>query len=198
MKKILFLIPILMFYFVATNAQRDDMKWSLGWNYSAVIFGDSEIKKVKDRNNTQFPGLQVSRRIYKNISVDLIYTYAMVEGILAKSAFPYSSIDAYLRYDIPELFFNIYPFAGIGLGYIAGASTTPDPQQASLSLNFTGGAILWVSKKFGLTGRIIYKKVPSNSVSMSSHIQLLTGVIFNLELDSKLGNRRKRIWDQKH
>jgi hypothetical protein len=197
MKKKLFIIPILLFSVLVMNSQHDDMKWSVGFNSSAVLFNEEGISKVKDGINSQFPSLQVSRKIGKNFSVDLIYTFEMVEVIKGGNAFPYSSLDAYLRYDLPELFFNIYPFVGIGAGYISGATTTPDPQGA-LSLNFMGGGILWLTDRFGLTGRLIYKNVSADSESMASHVQGLAGIIFNLDVGSNAGENRKRIWDRKH
>ncbi|TXD54200.1 MULTISPECIES: hypothetical protein [unclassified Polaribacter] len=197
MKKKLFRIFLLLFCVLSMNAQHNDKKWSVGFNASVVFFNKDGIRKVKDNVNSQFPSLQVSRKIGKNLSIDLIYTFEMVEIIKGGNAFPYSALDAYLSYDLPELFFNIYPFVGIGAGYISGATTTPDPQ-GSLSLNFMGGGILWLTDRFGLTGRLIYKNVSADSESMATHFQGLAGVIFNLDVGSNAGERRKRIWDRKH
>ena len=189
---VIFLLSI-----VSICSQDGEQKWSVAFNSSAVLFNQEGMEKVKDGLNSQFPGLQISRKIGVNLSVDLIYTIEMIEVIRGVNLFPYSSIDAYLRYDLPELFFNIVPFGGIGLGYISGATTTPNPR-GSVSLNFMGGGTLWVTERFGLTGRLIYKNVSSSSESMSSHFQGLGGVIFNLNLGSKYRGSRKRIWDSNH
>jgi hypothetical protein len=199
MSKKLFIISFLFFLLsvLSVYCQDSDMKWSVAFNSSAVLFNQEGIDKVKDGLNSQFPGLQISRKIGENLSIDLICTIEMIEVIKGANAFPYSSLDAYLRYDLPELFFNIVPFGGIGLGYISGATTAANPQ-GSVSLNFMGGGTLWITERFGLTGRLIYKNVSSSSESMSSHFQGLGGIIFNLNLGSKSLGNRKRIWDSNH
>lgn len=190
-------IVILLLSVVSISSQDNDMKWSVSFNSSVVLFDQEGIDKVKDGLNSQFPSLQISRKIGANLSVDLIYTIEMIEVIKGVNAFPYASLDAYLRYDLPELFFNIVPFGGIGLGYISGATTTPNPR-GSVSLNFMGGFTLWVTERFGLTGRLIYKNVSSSSDSMASHFQGLGGVILKVNLGSKSRGNRKRLWDSKH
>ena len=190
-------IVILLLSVVSISSQDNDMKWSVSFNSSVVLFDQEGIDKVKDGLNSQFPSLQISRKIGANLSVDLIYTIEMIEVIKGVNAFPYASLDAYLRYDLPELFFNIVPFGGIGLGYISGATTTPNPR-GSVSLNFMGGVTLWVTERFGLTGRLIYKNVSSSSDSMASHFQGLGGVILKVNLGSKSRGNRKRLWDSKH
>ena len=190
-------IIVSFFSFFLAKAQQNDRKWSVAFNTSSVLFNPEGTDKVKDVLNTQFPGLQISRKIGANLSVDFIYTIEMIEVIKSGNSFPYSSLDLYLRYDLPELFFNIVPFGGIGLGYVSGATTTPNPQ-GSVSLNFMGGGTLWVAEGFGLTGRLIHKRVSSNSASMASHFQGLAGIIINLNIGSKAKGNRKRIWDKKH
>jgi hypothetical protein len=189
---VVFLLSVLSVY-----CQERDMKWSFAFNSSAVLFDQEGVDKVKDGLNSQFPSLQISRKIGVNLSIDLLYTIEMIEVIKGANAFPYASLDVYLRYDLPELFFNIVPFGGIGLGYVSGATTTPNPQ-GSVSLNFMGGGTLWITERFGLTGRLIYKNVSSSSESMSSHFQGLGGVLFNLNLGSTSRGNRRRIWDIKH
>ena len=190
-------IIVSFFSFFLAKAQQNDRKWSVAFNTSSVLFNPEGTDKVKDVLNTQLPGLQISRKIGANLSVDFIYTIEMIEVIKSGNSFPYSSLDLYLRYDLPELFFNIVPFGGIGLGYVSGATTTPNPQ-GSVSLNFMGGGTLWVSERFGLTGRLIYKRVSPNSASMATHLQGLAGIIINLNIGSKAKGNRKRIWDKKH
>jgi len=199
MERKLFLTSFVIFLLSVLSAcsQDSDMKWSVAINSSAVLFNQEGIDKVKDGLNSQFPSLQISRKIGVNLSIDLLYTIEMIEVIKGANSFPYSSLDAYLRYDLPELFFNIVPFGGIGLGYISGATTTPNPK-GSVSLNFMGGGTLWITERFGLTGRLIYKNVSSSSESMSSHVQGLGGIIFNLNLGLKSLGNRKRIWDSNH
>lgn len=196
-KHLLTFFLIFLLTVLSVRSQDSDNGLYVAFSSSALLFNQEGIDKVKDGLNSQFPNLQVSRKIGVNISIDLIYTREMIEIIKGGNAFPYSSLDAYLRYDLPELFFNIVPFGGIGLGYISGATTTPNPK-GSVSLNFMGGGTLWISERFGLTGRLIYKNVSSSSESMSSHLQGLGGIIFNLDLGLISPGNRKRIWDIKH
>ena len=191
---------VIIFIFILSGSlasQNDQNKWTVGVNLSAVIFDGEAASKVKDRLNTQFPSIQVSRKLGKNLSVDFLYTLELAQTIKGTNAFKYASFDTYLRYDLPELFLNIVPFAGVGFGYIKGATTTPNPQGA-LSLNIMGGATLWVSKRFGLTGRLMYKHVSSNSESMASHVQAIGGVVYKFDMNSAFGEGRSRIWDMKH
>ncbi len=197
-KKQIFTTAILILLsLLAINAQEDDKQWTFGVNASTVVFGEEGKVLVKDGLNTQFPSIQLSRKLGDKFSLDFIYTFEVSELIKGANAFNYSSFDAILRYDLPELFLNIVPFGGVGFGYVSGATTTPDPQ-GSLSLNLMGGATLWVTPRFGLTGRLTYKQISSNSESMASHVQGLAGIVYKFDMGSTFGNSRKRIWDMKH
>jgi len=61
-----------------------------------------------------------------------------------------------------------------------------------------GGGTLWVSKRVGLTGRLTYKYVSSDSQSMPSHVQVIGGIVYRFRLNSAFVKRRSRIWDMKH
>jgi len=172
-------------------------KWNVGVNLSAVTFGGEGSVKVQETVNTQFPSIQLSRKLGKNISADFIYTFELLGSSQNSNSFNYASFDAYLRYNLPKIFLNIVPFGGVGFGYIEGATTTPNPKE-SLSLNITGGGTLWVSKRFGLTGRLIYKYVSSDSESMASHIQVIGGIVYRFDLNFPFGEGRSRIWNMKH
>lgn len=195
----LFVTPVLIFLcgILSICGQNNDRKWIFGVNSSAVLFGKEGMDKVKDGLNAQFPNIQISRILTEDFSVDFMYTFEAVNVIREINVFPYSSFDVYLRYNLPGLFFNIVPFGGIGLGYINGASSTPNPK-ATLSLNLTVGGTLWVTERIGLTGRLIYKTVSYNSTSMASHIQGLAGVVYKFDVNLKFGENRKRIWNRKH
>jgi hypothetical protein len=188
---------VILLSFFSLIAQEDDRKWTFGVNASTVIFGEEGKLLVKDGLNTQFPSLQINRKLGDKFSLDIIYTFEASELVKGTNAFNYSSFDAILRYDFPELFLNIAPFFGGGFGYVSGATTTPDPQ-GSLSLNVMGGATLWLTPRFGLTGRLTYKQISSNSESMASHVQGLAGMVYKFDLGSTFGNSRKRIWNMKH
>jgi hypothetical protein len=190
-------VLVILLSLFSLNAQEDDRKWTFGVNASTVIFGEEGQALVKDGLNTQFPSLQLSRKLGDKFSLDFIYTFEVSELIKGANAFNYSSFDAVLRYDLPELFLNIVPFGGIGFGYVSGATTTPDPQ-GSLSLNVMGGGTLWVTPRFGLTGRLTYKQISSNSESMASHVQGLAGMVYKFDMGSTFGNSRKRLWDMNH
>lgn len=177
--------------------QNNDRNWTFGINSSAVLFGEKGIDKVKDGLNVQFPSIQISRKLTECFSVDFMYTFEAVEFMKMENAFPYSSFDAYLRYNLPKMFLDIVPFGGVGLGYIKGASSTPDPK-ATISLNFMAGGTLWITKRVGLSGKLIYKTVSSNSTSMASHIQGLAGIVYKFDVNLKFGENRKRIWNRKH
>lgn len=196
-KQIFTTVLLILFSIFFLNAQEDDKKWTFGVNASTVVFGEEGQALVKDGLNTQFPSLQLSRKLGDKFSLDFIYTFEVSELIKGANAFNYSSFDAILRYDLPELFLNIVPFGGIGFGYVSGATTTPDPQ-GSLSLNVMGGGTLWVTPRFGLTGRLTYKQISSNSESMASHVQGLAGMVYKFDMGSTFGNSRKRLWDMNH
>ena len=81
-------IVILLLSVVSISSQDNDMKWSVSFNSSVVLFDQEGIDKVKDGLNSQFPSLQISRKIGANLSVDLIYTIEMIEVIKGVNAFP--------------------------------------------------------------------------------------------------------------
>jgi hypothetical protein len=197
MKTKLIVTSILIFlsFMVSLSAQDNDMKWTFGFNSSAVLFQGEGKEKVKDELNAQFPSLQISKKISKNFLVDLVYTFEGIEVIKDANAFPYSSLVAYLRYDLPELFLNIVPAIGVGLGYVNGASTVPDALGA-LSVNVMAGGTFWLTKRIGLSGRLIYKLVSPNSLAMVSHVQGVAGIVYKFEINLRTGENRKRIWEK--
>lgn len=186
-----------LIFFLISCSLASQNKWNVGVNLSGVVFRDLNSGKVKERVNTQFPSIHVSRKLGKNISADFIYTADILGLSLGSNAFNYASFDAYLRYNLPEIFLNIVPFGGVGFGYIKGAPTTPNPER-SLSLNIMGGGTIWVSKRFGLTGRLIYKHVSPDSESMTSQIQVIGGIVYRFDLNSVFSGRRRHIWNAKH
>jgi hypothetical protein len=187
---------LIIFFFILSCSLASQNKWTVGINLSVAVFSGEGSNKVKDRVNAQFLNIQVSRKLGKNLSADFIYTFQLL-GPTSFNVFKYTSFDAYLRYDLPETFLKIVPFGGVGLGYIQGATTTPNPQ-VSFSFNIMSGGTLRISKRFGLTARLIYKYVSSDSESMASHVQVIGGVVYRFGMNSVFGNRQSRIWDMKH
>ncbi|ARV07306.1 hypothetical protein BTO04_11675 [Polaribacter sp. SA4-10] len=192
-----YLIIVFLLFVLSIKSQNENDKWSFGVNLSVVVFSGEGSDKVKDRVNTQFPNIHVSRKLVKNISADFIYNFQLLGFSGIENIFKYTSFDAYLRYDLPETFLKIVPFGGVGLGYIQGPTTAPN-SEGSLSLNIMGGGTLWILKRFGLTARLIYKYVSSDAESMASHVQLIGGVVYRFGMNSVFGKRQSRIWDMKH
>ncbi|ARV07305.1 hypothetical protein BTO04_11670 [Polaribacter sp. SA4-10] len=186
----------LLFIFLISCSLASQNKWTLGVGASAAIFAEEGTNKVKEIVNTQFPSIHVSRKLGKNISADFIYTFQLLVPSNITNSFKYASFDTYLRYDFPEICLKIVPFGGIGFGYVEGATTTPNPQ-GSFSFNIMGGGTLWVSKRFGLTGRLINKYVSSNSESMASHVQLIGGIVYKFGRNRGFGKGRSHLWDMK-
>ncbi|MFB1040314.1 MAG: hypothetical protein QMC35_07630, partial [Polaribacter sp.] len=87
-------------------------KWNVGVNLSAVAFRGQGSVKVKERVNIQFPSIQVSRKLGKYIFADFIYTVNILGFSQSANSFNYASFDAYLRYNLSEIFLNIVPFGG--------------------------------------------------------------------------------------
>tara|TARA_B110000240_G_scaffold71598_1_gene81477 strand:+ start:269 stop:847 length:579 start_codon:yes stop_codon:yes gene_type:complete len=186
-----------LFFLLISCSLVSQNKWNVGVNLSAVAFRGQGSVKVKERVNIQFPSIQVSRKLGKNIFADFIYTVDILGFSQSANSFNYASFDAYLRYNLSEIFLNIVPFGGVGFGYIQGATSIPN-SEGSLSLNIMGGGTLWVSKSFGLTGRLIYKHVSSDSESMAPHIQAIGGIVYRFDLNSFFSERRSHIWNMKH
>lgn len=187
----------LLFIFLISCSLASQDKWTVGFGASVIIFGEEVSSKVKATVDTQFRSIHVSRKLGKNLSADFIYTVELLRSSKITKAFKYASFDASLRYDLPEIFLKIVPFGGAGFGYVQDAATTPNPQEY-FSFNIMGGGTLWVSKRVGLTGRLTYKYVSSDSLSMPSHVQVIGGIVYRFGLNSAFVKRRSRIWDMKH
>ena len=50
-------IVVFLLSVVSISSQDNDMKWSVSFNYSAVLFDQEGIDKVKDGLNSQFPSV---------------------------------------------------------------------------------------------------------------------------------------------
>jgi len=193
---------LILFLTIKLTAQNhnNDKKWLVGVNVSATLFRGEVGSKVNDRFNTQLPALQLSKYLGNQFSFDFIITHQIINplgNIGGGNTFKYTSADAYIRYDLPKIFLNIIPFAGVGFGYVKGASSVPNPEDA-FSLDFMGGGTIWMTDRLGLSGRVIYKSISSNAVAMGSHAQVFGGLVYRFNFNAGSGQGRKRIWNSRH
>ncbi|MGK0411945.1 MAG: hypothetical protein ACJA1B_000133 [Polaribacter sp.] len=176
--RVILKIIVLSFFIFTFNfvAQTERGKWKVGVSGSLVSFSDQYFEIVGEWNY-QAPVFEVSRHLSNKLYIDFFLTLPFVEPSKKFNRFQYTSFDTYLRFNLPRLFLGIQTFGGVGLGFVGGVNNTPNTINAT-SLNFMGGGTLWISDRFGLTGRIIYKHIPESSVSMTPHTQMVAGLVY--------------------
>jgi len=179
---------------VDIKAQNNDTNWQIGVSLSSVYFADKDNgTKVGDRFNAQFPSIQLSKGLGKQLYADFIYTTGASSYLGIDNQFRYSSFDTYLRYNFGEIFSNGIPFVGVGIGYIKGSSLVANPQDV-VGVNIMVGGTLWLSDRLGLTGRVVNKLVDSGYTSMANNLNGTLGVVYSFNIRSKTKEGRKRLW----
>ncbi|MCG1035366.1 hypothetical protein [Polaribacter sargassicola] len=179
------------------NAQNNEGNWNIGIGVSLEYFGEfNENNKLSERYNSQFSSFLLSRKVGNNFVADLVYTTELANPLGSHNVFEYSAFDISLKYNLYKDILNVFPYIGIGYGYVKGADSVENTQDV-ISLNFLAGGTYWLSNRVGLTSRLVYKNIGSKYDSMDSHLQGMLGLVYSFNLSSALksGEKRRRNWN---
>ena len=181
---ILFIIALLFSFHLV--AQSESNKWVVGAGISVAKFGNTDIGYIGDQFNFQIPRLNVSRHLFKGLTLDAgisFNTLDKIPGILENEV-SYFSIDGATRYDFGMSNDNLVPYVVLGAGIVKTTGImTP-------TYNFGGGGTYWLNSRYGINTQLIYKYSSENFTSMRSHLHFSVAVVYSLKQRSVID----RLW----
>jgi len=193
MKKII-AVAILLCVCSTSLGQNKANKWVVGISGSLITFGDDGANSIlQERFNFQFPKLNVSRYMFKGLTLDAGVTIGVLDKLdgFYNNAFDYFSFDGNIRYDFNLSDENLVPYIGIG-GSIVGAPTKTIPgSNATPTINVSLGGTFWISPRWGINAQGTFKYSREDHRSMRSHAQLSAGLVYSISPRVLLF----RLWD---
>jgi hypothetical protein len=163
-------------------AQTKEQKWVIGVSGSFISFGDGGMtSNLQERYNIQMPKINVTRYLFKGLSIEAGATLSVVDEIdgFYENSFNYFSLDGAIRYDFNLSEENLVPYIAIG-GSIVGAPDNVPSSNATPTMNFTFGGTYWITHHWGLNVQGTYKYSQPDFESMRSHSQLSAGLVYSL------------------
>ncbi len=167
--KTLIILLIILSAIQNSYSQNDENKWVIGIGSNATDFfpsneiGDvtgnynglgNELFNVNDHwNQFGLPKINITRHIWKRLSVDLAYSRNKISkiGDFRVDDLPYNSIDLSLQYSILKDNSKYYPYVLIGAGY------TVIDEKGSATFNSGIGVTYWFADQFGVNGDAMFK-----------------------------------------
>jgi len=190
MKKITFLIFLLLLVTYKNYAQDKNNIWVIGIGANAVDFyptnGSEHITGNKTGLGSQFfnvndhwnqngiPKINITRYLWKRFSVDVSFSMNKIKKIGDKkiSAISYHTIDGGIQYSIIKDIHKFNPYISVGGGY-----TWIDKKGAG-TINGGLGTTYWFSDQFGLNGAAIYKYSPNKYPNVLQHLYYSASAVF--------------------
>ncbi|MFY0603943.1 MAG: hypothetical protein JXQ93_08325 [Flavobacteriaceae bacterium] len=194
-KNIFFLLIVLLLSNVGVNAQNEDNRWVVGVSSVLTSYGTDGERVLGERYSSQVLKLNVSRYFFKGLTLDagmVLSPINEVKGFINNN-FSYFSLDGTIRYDFNTSDENWVPYVGLGLS-VVGAPSNVSGAKRTGTMNAVLGTTFWFSPRVGFNAQMMYKRAPSNIISMVTHTQVSAGLVFSL-------NRRVlnyRLWDHKY
>ena len=174
---------------IQSFCQNADNKWTVSSALAAAKFSTTDAQVVGERFTFQIPQFNVSRYLYKGVTLDLglsLGLFKQVPGFFTNSL-QYTSFDVGARYDFRKSNENLVPYVYAGTSFIrANSEVTP-------TVNIGGGATFWVLSRFGLQPQLLYKSASKTNLSMRSHVYFSMGLVYSLKprtLVSRLWSNR--------
>lgn len=184
---------------VKSFTQNEEKKWFLSIGSSSVLYSQEDASAVGGRYKNQFPRLSAGFYAFKNVTLVGSLSFTL------SSPQEYATLDGSARYDFGTSKNTISPFVTIGGSLIKSNRS----KYLLPTLNFGGGATIWISEKLGLTGELMYKYNEERFQSQKSHTFASAGIVYRFSLfgnstSSSSGSKvikdsnRKRIWNKKN
>lgn len=169
--------------------QNADNKWTVSSAVAAAKFSTTDALVVGERYTFQIPQLNVSRYLYKGVTLDLGMSLGVIKKLpgFFSNSLQYSSFDLGARYDFRKSNDNLVPYVYAGTSFIrANDEVTP-------TVNIGGGAIFWVLSRFGLQPQLLYKAASKTNENMRSHVYFSMGLVYSLKPRTMV----HRLWNNR-
>lgn len=187
-------LSLLLLFFCVTfsgYSQNKENKWAIDIGSSLAIFNEDAGNAIGYRYVLNpIPKVGLTKYLFKDVSIAGAAAYSISETR------KYITLDGELRYGFGTTEKKIFGLASIYS--IIGASYLIEPK--SITLNFGGGGIIWISERLGLTSRLLYKYFGVEEFPRS-HIYASGGFVYQFSLGNNTGSSkpkggsRSRIWD---
>lgn len=194
-------IPLLLFVCLFINyssySQNKENNWAIDIGSSSVIYNQDASRSLGYRLISLIPRINLTKYVNNDFSIAAGTAFSLEEN---KS---YLSFDAEVRYGFgttEKKIFNIASIYGILGSSVVLRESSAELKPDSVTLNFGAGGILWLSDRFGLNSRLVYKFFADTQGNRPrSHTYLAAGIVYQFSLGNKKdkkssGGRRSRIW----
>ena len=170
---------ILIFLCVGSQlvAQNLEKKWTIAASVGVAKFSSIDARATGDQFVVQIPKLNMSRYLSKGVTLDVGFSAGVIDrvsGVFDNST-DYFSMDIGSRYDFRQSNQNLVPYL------FAGTSFVNVNKEFTPTLNIGGGAVFWLSSKYGVQPQLLYKTVQTSAIHMRSHVYFSIGFVYSLK-----------------
>ena len=172
---------VIIIFFLAfaihVKSQNKQQKWTAGISLAGAKYTLEAGKIVGGQVAFQVPRINISRYIFKGLSLDFGFATALGDTQT------YTTFDGSFRFDFGQSNYNVVPYILIGASSLKGKVITG-------TMNLGVGNTFWLSSKYGLNFQLIYKYSKDIIQSQRSHLYPSMGLVYSF------GDRNlnPRIW----
>ena len=194
---------LLVFFCITFSgySQNEENKWAIDIGSSSVLYTREAGQSLKYRIIRLVPRVNLTRYIAKDFSIAGSAAYSL------EKERSYMSFDGEVRYGFGTTEKKIFNIASI-YSILGGSLIFRNPANEllidAITLNFGGGGTLWLSDRFGLNSRLVYKFFANSKGDRPrSHFYGAAGIVYQFSLGGKgnkkgrkaKGGKRSRIWE---
>ena len=171
------IIIFLLAFTIHVKSQNKQQKWTAGISLAGAKYTLEAGKIVGGQVAFQVPRINISRYIFKGLSLDFGFATALGDTQT------YTTFDGSLRFDFGQSNYNVVPYILIGASSLKGKVITG-------TMNLGVGNTFWLSSKYGLNFQLIYKYSKDIIQSQRSHLYPSLGLVYSFSAR----NLNPRIW----
>ena len=171
------IIIFLLAFTIHVKSQNKQQKWTAGISLAGAKYTLEAGKIVGGQVAFQVPRINISRYIFKGLSLDFGFATALGDTQT------YTTFDGSFRFDFGQSNYNVVPYILIGASSLKGKVITG-------TMNLGVGNTFWLSSKYGLNFQLIYKYSKDIIQSQRSHLYPSLGLVYSFSAR----NLNPRIW----
>jgi hypothetical protein len=170
-------IILLLAFAIHIKSQNKEQKWTAGISLAGASYTMEAGKIVGGQVAFQVPRINISRYIFKGLSLDFGFATALGDTQT------YTTFDGSFRFDFGQSNYNVVPYILIGASSLKGKVITG-------TMNLGVGNTFWISPKYGLNFQLIYKYSKDIIQSQRSHLYPSLGFVYSFSAR----NLNPRLW----
>ena len=171
------IIIFLLVFTIHVKSQNKQQKWTAGISLAGAKYTLEAGKIVGGQVAFQVPRINISRYIFKGLSLDFGFATALGDTQT------YTTFDGSFRFDFGQSNYNVVPYILIAASYIRGIVNIG-------AMNLWVGNTFWLSSKYGMNFQLIFKYSKDIIQSQRSHLYPSLGFVYSFSAR----NLHPRIW----